>query len=151
MIGAVAVAVDPLEFLVQVVAVVLVEVAVADQRPEGEDRFGSCRPPAGPGEIHPVLHDVAACSFYDPGGDRPAAAQRGGVVQAGLFRGEVARAGIRAFAFGSRVAVGAGTAAATCPDLPARILRAWPATHTSASGSPGSKKLQAARQQYSST
>jgi hypothetical protein len=41
--------------------------------------------------------------------------------------------------------------AAACADLPSRIVVAWAATHSWASGSPGSKKLQAAFQVYSRT
>ena len=41
--------------------------------------------------------------------------------------------------------------AATWRALPCRILRAWAATHSSAAGSPLSKKDQAAFHRYSST
>jgi hypothetical protein len=53
---------------------------------------------------------VPACSFDDPGRDRPAFSQGGGVVQVGGRGVEVAGAGVSAFALVLAVAVGGGAA-----------------------------------------
>src|ERR1035441_5773398 len=68
---------------------VLVEVAVADQGTELEDGLGAGEPPSGACYVHSVLDQVPACSFDDPGGDRPAPGQRGGVIQEGCLGGQV--------------------------------------------------------------
>jgi hypothetical protein len=97
---------------------------------------------------------VPTGTFNDPGGDRPAAGQRGGIVQVGDLGVKVTGAGVSAFAFGLAVAGGGGAAAdpaATCAALPSRIAVARPATQFAASGSPGSKNVQAAFHTYSIT
>ena len=93
-------------FLFEVVAPVGVEVAVGDHRTEFEDGFGSGQAPSGAGDVHAVFDQVAAGSFDDPGGDRPARGQRGRVVQVGCLCGEVVGAGVGVLAFGRGVAGG---------------------------------------------
>src|SRR5680860_1768283 len=68
----VAGSVDALLFFGEVVVPVAVEVAVAVERAEFEDRFGAGQSPAGAGEVHPVFDEVPAGAFDDAGGDRPA-------------------------------------------------------------------------------
>ena len=64
--------VEPLVLLGQVVAPVVVEVAVAEDGAQGEDGFGAVESPACSGDVEPVADQVAAGSFDDPGGDGPA-------------------------------------------------------------------------------
>jgi hypothetical protein len=71
-------------FFAQVVAPVLVEVAVADHGADPEDGLGSVQSPSGSCDVHAVLDQTVACSLDDIGGGRPADGQRGGVVQVGL-------------------------------------------------------------------
>src|SRR5580704_15035500 len=79
-------------FLGEVVAPVLVEVAVADEGAQGEDGFGAVQSPAGSGDVEPVADQVAAGSFDDAGGDGPARGQCLVVAQAVVVAGEVADA-----------------------------------------------------------
>jgi hypothetical protein len=74
----------------KVVAPVVVEVAGGDEGAELEDGLGAFEAPSGAGYVHSVLDDVPAGSFYDPGGDGPALAQRGGVVQVAVLVVQVA-------------------------------------------------------------
>jgi hypothetical protein len=60
---------------------------------------------------------VTAGTFDDPGGDRPAAGERGAVAEVGLLGGEVACAGVGAVAFAAGVPVGGGPAADPGGDL----------------------------------
>jgi len=80
---AVAGFVDAVSFLCEVVAPVGVEVAIAAEGSEFEDGFGAGESPAGSGDVHAVLDEVAAGAFDDAGGDGPAVVQRGRVVQVG--------------------------------------------------------------------
>lgn len=66
--------VEPVVFLGEVVAPVVVEVAVADQGAQGEDGFGAVQSPAGSGDVEAVADQVAAGSFDDVGDDEPARA-----------------------------------------------------------------------------
>ena len=77
--------VDALLFLGQVPGPVPVEVAVADEGAEFEDGFGAVETPAGAGDVHAVLDEMAAGALDHPGGDRPPSGQGGGVVQVGLL------------------------------------------------------------------
>src|SRR5680860_495543 len=90
----VAGSVDALLFFGEVVVPVAVEVAVAVERAEFEDRFGAGQSPAGAGEVHPVFDEVPAGAFDDAGGDRPALGQGGRVVQVGTLVGQVGGAGV---------------------------------------------------------
>ena len=98
---------------------------------------------------------LPAGALDDPGGDGPALAERGGVVQVVLLVVQVA-GGIRRrrrarLASSRRWWRGGGSRPRPARVLPCRILRAWSATHSSAAGSPLSKKDQAAFHRYSST
>src|SRR4029453_12782091 len=86
--------VDALLFLGQVPGPVPVEVAVADEGAEFEDGFGAGQAPAGAGDVHAVLDQVAAGAFDHPGGDRPSVGQGGRVVQVGLLGQQVRRGGV---------------------------------------------------------
>ena len=57
--------VEPLVFAGQVVAPVVVVVAVGDDGAQGEDRFGALESPPGSGDVESVADQVAACSFDD--------------------------------------------------------------------------------------
>src|SRR6266705_1429141 len=95
---------NPFVFFAQVVAPVLVQVAVADG-------LGSLESPAGAGDVHAVFDQPSCRSLDDAGGDRPSGGEGGGVVQVFLLGGEVVRAGVGAFAFGWGVPEGGGAAA----------------------------------------
>ena len=71
-------------------------IAVADHCAQGEDGFGAVQSPACSGYVEPVADQVAAGSFYYPGGDGPARGQGLVVAQELLFAGQVADAGVRA-------------------------------------------------------
>src|SRR5512146_3536605 len=60
---------------------------------EPEHGLGSVQAPAGAGDAHPVLYQVAAGALDDAGGDRPAVRQRGGVVHEGLLGVQVVQGG----------------------------------------------------------
>src|SRR6266545_3524748 len=92
--GGVARGVYPLLLLGEVVGPVVVEVAVAAQGTELEDRLGTGQAPAGAGEVHPILDQVPAGTLDDAGGDRPASLERGRVVQVGTLAGQVVGAGV---------------------------------------------------------
>jgi len=96
---------------------VLAEVAVADEGTELEDGLGSVQPPPGACDVHPVLDQVPARSFDDPGGDRPASGERGGVVQERRLGVQVSGALVGAGPFGRGVAEQAGAAADPGGDL----------------------------------
>ena len=96
---------DALPFSGEVVVPVLVEVAVAVDGSEFEDGFCAVESPAGAGDVHAVLDEVAAGAFDDSGGDRPAAREGGRVVQVGPFVGQVGGGGVGA---GASAAVEAG-------------------------------------------
>src|SRR5580692_6868404 len=81
----VAAEVVALVFLLDVPVPVGVEVAAGVDGAQPEDGLGSVQAPAGAGDAHPVLDEVAAGAFDDAGGDRPAGRQRGGVVHPGLL------------------------------------------------------------------
>jgi hypothetical protein len=76
-------------FLPQMVVPVGGEVAVADEGAELEDGFGASQAPSRACDVEAVGDYMAACSFNDAGGDRPALPQGGGVVKVGLLGGEV--------------------------------------------------------------
>src|SRR5713101_6663696 len=101
---------NPFVFFAQVVAPVLVEVAVDDEGAEFEDGLGSLESPAGAGDVHAVFDQPSCRSLDDAGGDRPALGE-GGAYQVFLLGGEVVRAGVGAFAFGWGVPEGGGAAA----------------------------------------
>src|SRR6266702_5035203 len=115
--------VDPFVLFAQVVGPVVVEVAVGADGAEFEDGFCSGQAPAGAGDVHAVFDQVTAGALDHPGGDRPAAGERGGVVQVGLLGGEVARAGVSAVAFVPLVSVGGGAAAYPGGDLGSLALQ----------------------------
>ena len=97
---------------------------------------------------------MASSALDYSGGNGPAFLQRGGVAEVVLLVVQVAGALVGTGALGRGVPVGGGTAADPGRDLrglPRRILRAWSATHSSAAGSPLSKKDQAAFHKYSRT
>jgi hypothetical protein len=100
--------VEPLVLLGQVVAPVVVEVAVADHCAQGEDSFGAVQSPAGSGDVEPVADQVAAGSFDDAGGDGPARGQRLVVAQELVLAGEIADAGVGAGPLGGGQACGLG-------------------------------------------
>src|SRR5215470_6282178 len=88
--------VEPLVFAGQVVAPVVVVVAVGDDGAQGEDRFGASESPPGSGDVEPVADQVAACSFDDAGGDGPSRGQGLIVAQVLVLAGQVADAGVKA-------------------------------------------------------
>jgi hypothetical protein len=90
--------VEPLVFAGQVVAPVVVVIAVGDDGAQGEDRFGALESPPGSGDVEPVADQVAAGSFYYPGRDGPARGQGLVVAQELLLARQVADAGVRAVA-----------------------------------------------------
>src|ERR1700674_5827745 len=82
-----------LVFLGDVPVPVGVEVAAGVDGAQPEHGLGSVQAPAGAGDAHPVLDEVAAGAFDDAGGDRPAVREGGGVVQVGLLGVEVVQGG----------------------------------------------------------
>src|SRR5215210_8631656 len=90
----VACCVHPLLLLGQVVGPVVVEVAVAAERPELEDRLGAGQAPASAGAVHAVFDQVPAGALDRAGGDRPATGERGRVVQVGLLVEQVGGGGV---------------------------------------------------------
>jgi hypothetical protein len=74
---------------VRLIAPVLREVSVADDRSELEDGFGAVQAPAGAGDVHAVLDEMATGALDHAGSNRPAAFERGGVVQERLLAGQV--------------------------------------------------------------
>jgi len=109
----VACVVDAVVFLGEVVAPVLFEVAVGADRSELEDRFSARQAPAGAGDVHAVLDEVAARALDHAGGDRPALVEGGRIVQVDALVGQVGGAAIGARAPGC-VQAGVGRGA---PDL----------------------------------
>jgi len=103
--------VDAFVLAAEVVAPVAVEVAAGDKGAELEDRLGAFQAPSRAGYVHSVFDDVAAGAFDDPGGDRPALGERGGVVQVAVLVVQVAGALVGAGTLGAAVAVGGGAAA----------------------------------------
>jgi len=79
-------------FAGEVVAPVLVEVAVADHCAQGEDGLGALEPPAGSGDVGPVADQVAAGSLDHSGRDGPARGQGLVVTQELLIASQVADA-----------------------------------------------------------
>src|SRR5260370_19180915 len=116
--------VDAFLLLAQVEAPVVVEVAGGDEGAEPEDGLGTVEAPPCARYVHSVLDDVPACSLDDPGGDRPALAQRGGVAEMVLLVVQVAGALAGAGSFGGRVAGGGGPAADPGRDPAGRALQA---------------------------
>jgi len=101
----------------EMVGPVGVEVAAGDQGAEPEDGLGAFEAPSRACYVHSVLDDVPARTFYDPGGDGPAIAQRGGVVQVAVLVVQVTGAFVGAGTLGGRVSVGGGAAADPGRDL----------------------------------
>src|ERR1700761_5827859 len=89
-VGVLGAGVVAVVFAVEVVGPVLVEFAVGQEGAELEDGFGCGGGPAGSGDVHAVLDQVAAGAFDDAGGDGPSVGEGGGVVEAGGFDVEVA-------------------------------------------------------------
>ena len=110
--------VDAFVLAAEVGAPVGVEVAGGDEGAEFQDGLGAFESPSGARYVHSVLDDVPARPFDYPGGDGPAFAQRGGVVQVVLLVLQVAGAFAGAAALGPGVAVRSGPAADPCRDLP---------------------------------
>src|SRR6185437_16077551 len=81
----VAAEVVALVFLLDVPGPVGVVVAAGRDGAEPEHGLGSWQAPAGAGDAHPVLDQVAAGALDDAGGDRPAVREGGGVVHVGLL------------------------------------------------------------------
>src|SRR5271157_6457379 len=104
-------------FLAQVEGPVGVEVAAGDDGAELQDGLGAFESPSRARDIHSVLDDVPAGALDDPGGDGPAFAQRGGIVQVAVLVVQVAGGFVGAGALGGRVAVGGGAAADPGRDL----------------------------------
>jgi hypothetical protein len=100
--------VEPLVLAGQVVAPVVVEVAVADDGAQGEDGLGALESPACSGDVEAVADQVAAGSFDDPGGDGPARGQGMVVAQALVLAGQVADARVGAGPLGGGQAGGVG-------------------------------------------
>src|ERR1039458_561324 len=109
--------VDALMLLAQVEAPVVLEVAAGGDSAELQDGFGAFESPPRARYVHSVLDDVPAGTLDDPGGDGPALAQRGGVVQVALLVLQVAGALVGAGALGAGVTVGGGAAADPGRDL----------------------------------
>src|SRR5260370_4657474 len=109
--------VDAFLLLAQVEAPVVVEVAGGDEGAEPEDGLGTVEAPPCARYVHSVLDDVPACSLDDPGGDRPALAQRGGVAEMVLLVVQVGGALAGGGSCGGRGAVGGGAAADRGRDL----------------------------------
>src|SRR3974377_1597305 len=109
--------VDALVLSAEVEAPVVFEVAAGDDGAELEDGLGSFQPPPRARYVHSVLDNVPASALNDPGGDGPAVAERGGVVQVVLLVVQVAGALVGAGALGRGVAVGGGAAADPGRDL----------------------------------
>src|SRR5260370_29916080 len=84
--------VDAFVFSAEVVAPVGVEVAAGGEGTELEDGLGSFQAPSRACYVHSVLYDVAACSFDDSGGDRPALGEGPRVAQGVLLSFQVAGA-----------------------------------------------------------
>jgi hypothetical protein len=80
---------DALVLACEVLAPVLCEVSVADDRSELEDGFGAVQAPAGASDVHAVLDEMATGALDHAGSNRPAAFERGGVVQERLLAGQV--------------------------------------------------------------
>src|SRR5690349_19140791 len=135
---------------------VVAEVAVGGDGAQPEDGLGSLQAPAGAGDAHPVLDEVAAGAFDDAGGDRPAVRQGGGVVQAGLLGVQVARGGaddLGVLAAGPG-RVGGGRCRDRGGDLGCPAVQdgqACAVTQSSAAGSRAGWKHQAAFHRYSMT
>jgi len=85
-------AVDTLVLAGEVEVPVAVEVAVGLECAEFEDGLGAGQAPAGAADVEAVADQMPACALDHPGGDRPAAGQRGVVVEELLFGLEVADA-----------------------------------------------------------
>src|SRR6266851_2529242 len=102
--------VDAFVFSAEVVAPVGVEVAAGGEGTELEDGLGSFQAPSRACYVHSVLYDVAACSFDDSGGDRPALGEGRGVAQVVLLVFQVAGAFVGAGALLRGVAAGGGAA-----------------------------------------
>src|SRR5215216_1027698 len=107
----VACCVYPLLLLGQVVGPVVVEVAVAAERPELEDGLGAGQAPASAGAVHAVFDQVPAGALDRAGGDRPATGERGRVVQVGLLVEQVGGGGVGGLALGGVQVVAGGLAA----------------------------------------
>ncbi len=67
-------------------------IAVSDHGAQREDGFGAFQAPPCPGDVEPVADQVAAGSFYYPGGDGPARGQGLVVAQVLVLAGQVADA-----------------------------------------------------------
>src|SRR6266851_1750206 len=102
--------VDAFVFSAEVVAPVGVEVAAGGEGTELEDGLGSFQAPSRACYVHSVLYDVAACSFDDSGGDRPALGEGRRVAQVVLLVFQVAGAFVGAGALLRGVAAGGGAA-----------------------------------------
>src|SRR5262249_32843336 len=81
----VAAEVVALVFLGDVPVPVGAGVAAGGDGAQPEHGLGSGQAPAGAGDAHPVLHQVAAGALDDAGGDRPALGQGARVVHEGLL------------------------------------------------------------------
>src|SRR6266851_1687192 len=115
--------VDALMLLAQVEAPVVLEVAGCGDGAEFQDGLGAFEAPPRTRYVHSVLYDVPACALDDPGGDGPALAQRGGVVQVLLLVFQVAGGFVGAGTLGRGVAVGGGAAADPGRDLPSAAVQ----------------------------
>src|SRR5205814_182437 len=78
---------------------------------EREDGLCSVQAPAGAGDVHAVLHEVAAGALDDAGGDGPTRGQCGGVIKVFLLVEQVGRGGVGAPALlGGQSSAGGGAA-----------------------------------------
>ncbi|MFD0857259.1 hypothetical protein ACFQ07_33960 [Actinomadura adrarensis] len=82
-------------FLGEVMGPVGVQVTVADDGAELEDRLGSGQPPPGAGDLQAVADQMTSRSFDDAGGDRPPAGQGVVVMQVVAVAGQVADGGLQ--------------------------------------------------------
>src|ERR1700722_2857346 len=132
------------------------QVAVGADGAEPEDGLGAGQAPAGAGDAHPVLDEVAAGSFDDAGGDGPALGEGAGVVQVGFLGLQVGQGpgdDLVVLAAGAgRVRGGEGLDPGDDLGGPAvQDVRALAVTQSWAAGSRGGQKHQAAFHRYSST
>src|SRR5438094_933064 len=80
-------------------------------QPEFEDGLGAVQAPAGAGDVHAVFDQVAAGTFDDAGGDRPARGQRARVVEVLLLVVQVVGGGVGVAALLGSQATAGGFAA----------------------------------------
>ena len=93
---------------------VLLEVAIADDRAEGEDGFGPVQAPSRSSNRETIRDQMPARALDDPGRDRPARFQGLVVVQAVVLAGQVADARVGAVPLGCGEPGGLGLGGDLC-------------------------------------